>query len=234
MTRTPARPAAVAAGLLVVLVLVALAVVGLHSHRLYAVQTGSMAPTIPARSLVVVDPGRYAVGQPITYEHAGALVTHRLVSVNPDGSLVTRGDANPSTDAWSVAPDAVIGGVVASVPELGYWLVYLRSPIGLLSVVLGLLLLYQIWSLLLRSDDDLAGAVGLGAIRPRSRQPAFGRVADLRPCLVADGVTGRPGRVFDWRETDDGWQALVRFTVVEDDRHTTVERWIAAGDVQPT
>ena len=232
MTRTPARLAALAAGLLVVLALVALAVLGLHSHRLYAVQTGSMAPTIPPRSLVVVDPGHYAVGQPITYEHAGALVTHRLVAIAPDGSLVTRGDANPSTDAWNVAPGAVIGGVVASVPELGYWLVYLRSPMGLLSVVLGLLLLYQIWALLLRSDDDLAA--GFGAVRQGSRQPAFGRLADLRPCLVADGAVGRPGRVFDWRETDDGWQALVRFTVVDDDRHTSLERWVAAGDVQPT
>ncbi|GAB3135385.1 signal peptidase I [Marisediminicola antarctica] len=120
---------------------------GQFPYRAYAVLTGSMDPTFASKSLVVVLEDDYRAGQPITFEHNGALVTHRLVTVNPDGSATTKGDANATVDPWTVPAEAIVGGVVAAVPELGYWLVYLRNPVGLVSLGLSALVCWQIWSL---------------------------------------------------------------------------------------
>ena len=127
--------------------LVAMAVVGLRTHRLYAVQTGSMSPAIPSRSMVVVEVGVYELGQAITFTHDGSPVTHRYVATNTDGTLVTKGDANETNDASSVRPADVVGGVVAAPQNWGYWLVYLKSPLGFLSLIVTILVLYQVWML---------------------------------------------------------------------------------------
>ena len=154
------RVASVLGGVLL-LAAVVLGALALGSHRFYAVQTGSMSPSIPTRTLVVVEVGRYQIGQPITFVHDGGLITHRLVGANPDGTLITKGDANEKVDASSVKPAQVIGGVVATPQQVGYWWVYLTSPLGFASVVVGLALMYEIWVLFGTHDD------GAETFRPR-------------------------------------------------------------------
>ncbi|WP_035835389.1 signal peptidase I [Cryobacterium roopkundense] len=129
---------------------VVLIATGVLPYRAYVVQTGSMIPAIPPESLVVVHVKEYAVGQVITFLREGAVVTHRLMSVNADGSLVTRGDANEADDASSVAVADVIGGVVASPPKVGFWVVYFQNPLTLGSLVLCVLSFWVAFS----SDDD--------------------------------------------------------------------------------
>jgi hypothetical protein len=46
-------------------------------------------------------------------------VTHRVVAVNPDGTLVTRGDADAVNDAWGTRQVRVAGLYVATIPWLG-------------------------------------------------------------------------------------------------------------------
>ncbi len=140
--------------------LLALAVVGLRSHRLYAVQTGSMSPAIPSRSMVLVELGVYELGQPITFNHDGSPITHRYVGKNIDGTLVTKGDANDTPDATGVKPADVVGGVVAAPANWGYWLVYIKSPIGFSSLIVTILLLYQIWMLFGTKEHELAVSAG--------------------------------------------------------------------------
>ncbi|MGD2102534.1 MAG: signal peptidase I [Acidimicrobiia bacterium] len=81
----------------------------------YVVVTGSMEPAISAGDVVIVSPGYDAntvAGHVITFEDptgSDDLLTHRVASVNEDGSLVTRGDANFTIDSAPVPPDAVVG-----------------------------------------------------------------------------------------------------------------------------
>jgi len=49
----------------------------------------------------------------------GQVVTHRVMAVNPDGTLVTRGDANSVDDAWSGRQITVEGQYLATVPVPG-------------------------------------------------------------------------------------------------------------------
>jgi signal peptidase len=139
----------------VLLVLVPLMVVaacavficGALPYRVYVLHTGSMSPTIAPKSAVIIEKGHYHVGEVVTFTESGLTVTHRLVSINAAGLITTKGDANASADPWHVPKSQIIGGVVATMPEVGYWLVYLKSPLGAASVLLALLAIWQIWAL---------------------------------------------------------------------------------------
>ena len=49
------------------------------SYKVYVIHTGSMTPTIPSRSAVLVHKGHYHVGQVISFQTAAGVVTHRVV-----------------------------------------------------------------------------------------------------------------------------------------------------------
>ncbi|MBW4033160.1 MAG: signal peptidase I [Acidobacteria bacterium] len=120
---------------------------GMLPYRVYIVHTGSMAPTITPRSAVIVREHVYHVGQTISFYEQGGVITHRLIRINADGTAVTQGDANSTPDPWRIKTSAIIGGVVASPPELGYWLMYLKNPFGLASVLVSILVCWQLLSL---------------------------------------------------------------------------------------
>jgi signal peptidase len=128
--------------LLVLLILVSL---GALPYKVFAVRTGSMGPTIPSRSAVVIRSDTFRLGQVIAFHESGAVVTHRFVAENPDGTIVTKGDANITVDPWHTKKSDVIGGVVAAPRNAGYWLIFLRNPAGLLVILLAALAIAQIW-----------------------------------------------------------------------------------------
>ncbi|MCW4384818.1 signal peptidase I [Salinibacterium sp. SYSU T00001] len=94
------------------------------------VLTGSMEPTYPPGTLVIVRPTDaqdIRIGDPITYQiESGkeAVVTHRVIAVtqSTDGELrfTTKGDANGAADAAQVQPVQIRGKVWYSVPWIGY------------------------------------------------------------------------------------------------------------------
>ncbi len=75
-----------------------LLVTGKLPYKIYVVHTGSMIPTIPPKSAVIVKEGVYHVGQVISFHTVNGIVTHRLVKRNADGTLVTKGDGNRTVD----------------------------------------------------------------------------------------------------------------------------------------
>ncbi|MER7797041.1 signal peptidase I [Microbacterium sp. NPDC096154] len=92
--------------------------------------TGSMTPTYPPGTLVVVKPTpieQIGVGDVLTFQLESGqptLVTHRVVSVIADSSgetrFVTQGDANTSPDADPVRPVQIRGTVWYAVPWIGW------------------------------------------------------------------------------------------------------------------
>ena len=128
-------------------------------YRAYVVKTGSMAPTIPPESLVIVEAGGYEVGEVITFHRQGDLTTHRLMAVNDDGTLTTKGDANETVDPFTVPTADVVGGVVLSPPKVGYWIVYLQNPLTVASLILCILSLWIAFSTD-DEEDDQKPAVG--------------------------------------------------------------------------
>ncbi|MEO7006712.1 MAG: hypothetical protein ABI065_06735 [Terrimesophilobacter sp.] len=147
-------------------------VTGAVPYKIYVVHTGSMTPTIPSKSAVVVQEDEYHIGEPVSFYLNGSVVTHRLVAINSDGTVDTKGDANATVDPWHVATSAIIGGVVAAPAELGYWLMYFKNPAGLASIFVSVLACWQIWSFA-GKDERLASTLpyhhqrGVGRFRVR-------------------------------------------------------------------
>ncbi len=90
------------------------------------VTTGSMQPAINPGDIVLAAPPepdvRLDVGTVITFEdpnRPGELITHRVESVNPDGTYSTRGDANSSVDSYEIEPDELTGVGRLLVPSVG-------------------------------------------------------------------------------------------------------------------
>ncbi|MDQ2837465.1 MAG: S26 family signal peptidase [Actinomycetota bacterium] len=112
----------------------------LAGGRWLTVRTPSMAETAPVGTLLItrpvgqqqLRPGEFVVFQPPT--EPGQRYAHRIVSIDPDGTIHTKGDLNGSVDAWVLRRSDVSGRVVARLWGLG-WL--LRAlPVLLFGVLL--------------------------------------------------------------------------------------------------
>ena len=89
------------------------------------VMTGSMAPSVRAGDVVLtaeLDPATIRPGQVIAFHdpaEPSRILLHRVVRRDPQGNLVTRGDANPTADPSPVRPDQVEGLGHLRVPYIG-------------------------------------------------------------------------------------------------------------------
>lgn len=102
------------------------------------VYTGSMEPAIPVGGLVVikpVDPGTLKTGDIICFKFSeDTSVTHRIVNITNVG-FVTKGDANEVPDQWTVKEENVVGKVILTIPFVGYLGFFVRTPIGLIVLI---------------------------------------------------------------------------------------------------
>lgn len=138
----------------------------------YSVLSGSMAPRLPAGTLVVSRPSEsVALGDVITYQaRSGApdLVTHRVVGVGftADGEprYRTQGDANDVADPVLVQPVQVRGELWYAVPFLGYVSSWLGggsrewAAVGLAALLVG----YAAWQVVQARRERAERASGLG------------------------------------------------------------------------
>ncbi len=115
------------------------------NYQVMSVLSGSMSPTIPVGSLIVVKPSpSYQSGDVITFLPTGLKlkkesVTHRIFSVYKEGDVIlyqTKGDANESPDVGAVTEDRIIGKYLFSVVYLGYILSYVKTLPGLLLLII--------------------------------------------------------------------------------------------------
>jgi signal peptidase I len=139
LTRIPDRMLTVGA-VLGTIVLVATAVALAAGVRPVFLRSGSMAPTMPTGSLVLVRQVAAAdlvVGDVVCVRSGGARVTHRITNIRHTGSevfLTLKGDANASADAEPYQVSTAYR-TIAHVPWLGYLLGYVAgaatSPLGI-------------------------------------------------------------------------------------------------------
>jgi signal peptidase len=130
-------------------------------YKTYVVLSGSMEPAIHTGSVLValpVAPETLRVNDVIVYNRSDVSesITHRIIQVNSDvpgkPTFVTRGDANPAPDAWTVQYNgSTAGKIVFAVPYMGYAYSAVASPQGraiflvIPVLVLSLMWLAQIW-----------------------------------------------------------------------------------------
>ena len=142
------------------------AVVLVFRWKLYCVQTGSMEPTLPVGSMIVVekvDFDHLQEGDIITFTTGeNTVVTHRLTEIDRNTQLLTtKGDKNNVADA-PVSYGHVIGRVKFFVPGIGKAVLLLDTRFGKLMLgiiafaLIGILVIKRIYY---HSSDD-EGAEG--------------------------------------------------------------------------
>src|SRR5665213_2625591 len=138
--------ALVAMALLAMITIFSLDAAGKLPYRIYLVHTDSMVQTIRPGSLVLVRENQYHVGQVITFKVNGLIVTHRLIAIHPNGTIVTKGDANPTVDPWRATKADIIGGVVRTIPMVGYvWFFIFMTWEGPVSILLAIFFFVMLW-----------------------------------------------------------------------------------------
>ncbi len=180
-----------ATGVTIVVCAVAVAVVGflvvaprVTGGAALTVLSGSMSPTIPTGSVVLIRPVEDVLalrpGDVITYQNSPterSLTTHRVVRFQPDTdppSYITKGDANRGEDIDPVPVGAIRGEVVTHVPYLGRIADQLGGPRARyhLGLAIGVLVIAtQAHRLIraLRETDDEGGATDAAESLPVHR-----------------------------------------------------------------
>jgi signal peptidase I len=158
------------------------------------VTSGSMQPLVSAGDVVMVRPVEAAdltVNTVVLYDRPDTgRVLHRIVEERPDGTFITRGDANTSDDSGFLHADDVEGAAVLAVPWVGrpsLWLAEGRTPLVVLSGT---------------------GLVVALALAPRAFDPAFDPWASGKRVNPAQVLLGRVGGNRSDRRSASGGRLL--------------------------
>ena len=129
----------------------------LFGYRLSIVLTDSMSPSFHAGSLLFVkevSPTEIEVGDILAYQARNDVVTHRVVKIDNESGhpfFITQGDANAIPDTNWVSPDQIQGVAVLWIEHLGRFLLWLKNPLTLISIICGvlsLMILKYAWHLI--------------------------------------------------------------------------------------
>lgn len=148
----------------------------LFGWRPYVVESGSMAPRIKVGDVILAAPehnpnrllGRVTVFHDPDLARNGDVKSHRVVAINPDGSLTTKGDANQSVDSVHLQVSGVIGLGRLLVRFVGLPLIWAQKgewiKLALLatSIFIGALLVMRDVDPVPEKSDDDADADGAG------------------------------------------------------------------------
>ncbi len=106
------------------------------------VLSGSMEPELNINDVILVRKSEsYGINDIVVYDSGRELIVHRIIEQNGD-TITTKGDANNVSDE-PVRIEAVKGKVVFSIPYAGVAVKALRSPVGMIVVVLAAVLLIE-------------------------------------------------------------------------------------------
>ena len=110
----------------ILLVMTAIIFLGLISGiRLCSVVSGSMEPNLPTWSLCVINTrasyDSIQTGDIVVYYRRSddMRIIHRVIEITPDG-MITKGDANQTSDGLSIGRDNLFGKSLFHIPYLGY------------------------------------------------------------------------------------------------------------------
>ena len=124
----------------------------------YIVLSGSMEPKIPVGSLVMVNSNDKETqeGDVITYTLTGdgdkaVYVTHRVIDIDPKGSILTKGDKNTNPDCY-IDPQNVKGTVLFCLPYAGYVVRTVKEPLVIM-IYICIFLLVRIALLLFKTRE---------------------------------------------------------------------------------
>ena len=127
--------------------------ISISGHHVLWVKTNSMEPTIPASSYILtkdVKPEDVHKDDIITFvsddpQIKGMLNTHRVIDIASNGYFVTKGDNNPSQDAYLVNPSNVKAIYEKNLPFMSFFGRLFTTPVGYGLTVVCIVGLVAVW-----------------------------------------------------------------------------------------
>lgn len=109
----------------------------LGQYRSFLVQSGSMEPSIMTGDIIIVKSSfQYLKNDVVTFEdYQQRRVTHRIVDIQNNNNITTKGDANRSSDSENITVKQIIGKVILVIPKLGYLVSFSKSLPGFLFLI---------------------------------------------------------------------------------------------------
>lgn len=109
----------------------------------FEVVSGSMSPTINTHDLIIVKIGKEVKEDDIvTFYKDNSFITHRITDYVDDENIITKGDANNTTDK-SISKNEILGKVVYIIPKFGIIRVIL-SDIKVIASIFVTIILFTI------------------------------------------------------------------------------------------
>ena len=127
-------------------------------YSMLIIASPSMTGSIEAGDAIIIkNSDSYAVGDVITYFPADESfsVTHRIVRMEGD-KFYTKGDANQSEDPDPVLIEQIAGKVAVKLDKVGYFIEWLKSPVGIIFAATFIVLLI----LIIVIEDKRRGKTG--------------------------------------------------------------------------
>lgn len=112
-----------------------------RGEHLLTVASNSMEPELNRGDLILIEPIAFRnirIGDIVSYRPANqseALVTHRIVAIDYQGSRLTLGSDRSKSPDPTIGRSQVIGRVSAKAPWIGRIVSFLRTPLGLLLAI---------------------------------------------------------------------------------------------------
>ena len=120
-------------------------------YKPFIVYSGSMEKEIPIGSIAIIketEPKNLHEEDIIAFmQEDNTIVTHRIVDIKTKNNktyYVTKGDNNSSNDQELVSSYMIEGKYLFSIAYIGYIAMFLKEPLGLTTVLLGIGLCFMI------------------------------------------------------------------------------------------
>lgn len=112
-------------------------IAGIPGVYFLTLKSGSMEPALRTGSVVAVRrESQYKIKDVVTYSAEGTNITHRIITVFPEGKYFTKGDANDTRDPYLVGNENIVGKVIFYIPYLGYVTDFLRTKLGIFLTII--------------------------------------------------------------------------------------------------
>lgn len=112
-------------------------------YGLANVLSGSMEPTFSKGTLLIVkEETKPEKGQIVVYQSGNELIVHRIVNINKN-TIITKGDANNIADE-PFDKTQIKGVVIAAIPVLGTIAGILKTPTGMILMLLAAFILIEV------------------------------------------------------------------------------------------
>lgn len=102
-----------------------------------------------------IDTQKLEVDDIILFKQGRSLVLHRIVEIDNSSegrSFITKGDANNAEDSTPVPAEAVVGIYIMRIPNIGHFVLFMRTGTGILTCIVIPLALFWVYELFQKSQ----------------------------------------------------------------------------------